>query len=163
MLPVLRVDPKLDSHRESDFEHASAEQRKAYNMWANDRRWKETSRVANFLLYKTAYDATKMAGLPVGVQVVTRPYHDEKRSASCACSTMLCPHLRSVARRGRTELTHRATRLSLPKRTSVWARQSHTCALRLERLSPAERLQATVIQLTFPSSACVSGGTVWNA
>ncbi|GAC73351.1 amidases [Moesziomyces antarcticus T-34] len=78
VLPVLRVDPKLDSHRESDFEHASAEQRKAYNMWANDRRWKETSRVANFLLYKTAYDATKMAGLPVGVQMVTRPYHDEK-------------------------------------------------------------------------------------
>ncbi|KAJ1030496.1 hypothetical protein NDA16_001405 [Ustilago loliicola] len=78
VLPVLRVDPTLDSHKEKDFEHASEEQKRAYDRWASERSWKTTSKVCNFLLYNTAYDAKKMAGLPVGVQVVTRPYHDEK-------------------------------------------------------------------------------------
>lgn len=53
-------------------------QQLAFGKWAADRRWKDTSKVCNFLLYKTAYDANKMEGLPVGVQVVARPYHDEK-------------------------------------------------------------------------------------
>lgn len=78
VLPVLRVDVSHDSHQEKHYEHASPEQRAAFTKWAHDKRWKETSKVCNFLLYKTAYDAQKMHGLPVGVQVVTRPYHDEK-------------------------------------------------------------------------------------
>ncbi|SOV03178.1 related to amidase (acetamidase) [Ustilago sp. UG-2017a] len=65
VLPVLRVDPAFDSQKEKEFEHATAD-------------WKSTSKVCNFLLDKTAYDAKKMAGLPVCVQVVTRPYHKEK-------------------------------------------------------------------------------------
>lgn len=78
VLPVLRVDPALDSHKKEDFKDASQEQQEVFGRWETDRRWKETSKVCNFLLYKTAYDAHKMAGLPVGVQVITRPYHEEK-------------------------------------------------------------------------------------
>lgn len=99
VLPVLRVDPALDSHHEKDFEHASAEQKSAYDKWASDRSWKTTSKVCNFLLYKTAYDAKKMAGLPVGVQVVTRPYHDEK---AIGIMRLLDDALPSPAQRGAT-------------------------------------------------------------
>ena len=78
VLPVLRVDPVLDSHKAKDFENATEEQQIAFRKWTSDTRWRDTSKVCNFLLYKTAYDAKQMAGLPVGVQVVTRPYHEEK-------------------------------------------------------------------------------------
>ncbi|SNX81425.1 related to amidase (acetamidase) [Melanopsichium pennsylvanicum] len=78
VLPVLRVDPTLDSHKAKDYENASKQQQLAFGKWASDTRWKNTSRLSNFLLYKTAYDAHKMEGLPVGLQVVARPYHDEK-------------------------------------------------------------------------------------
>ncbi|KAJ1031988.1 hypothetical protein NDA13_002364 [Ustilago tritici] len=78
VLPVLRVDPAFDSQKEKEFEHATVEQKRAYDKWASERSWKSTSKVCNFLLDKTAYDAKKMAGLSVCVQVVTRPYHEEK-------------------------------------------------------------------------------------
>ncbi|KAJ9477036.1 putative amidase (putative) [Pseudozyma hubeiensis] len=78
VLPVTRVDASRDSHKHKHFENASSEQRSAFDRWNSDRRMNETSKVCNFLLYSVAYDAKKMHGLPVGVQVVTRPYHDEK-------------------------------------------------------------------------------------
>lgn len=78
VLPVLRVDASRDSHRERDFQNASLEQQKAFGKWAADGRWRDTSKVCNFMLYREAYDAGKMHGLPVGVQVVTKPYAEEK-------------------------------------------------------------------------------------
>lgn len=97
VLPVLRVDPALDSAKEKDFENASAEQQKAYRRWAAYPHWRNTSKVCNYLLYKTAYDAHKMAGLPVGVQVVTRPYHEEK---AIGIMTMLDDALPKPSERG---------------------------------------------------------------
>ncbi|TKY90144.1 hypothetical protein EX895_000142 [Sporisorium graminicola] len=78
VLPVLRVDAARDSHMESDYANVALDQNKEFDRWAADRSWGATSRVCNFMLYRTAYDAKKMHGLPVGVQVVTKPYTEEK-------------------------------------------------------------------------------------
>ncbi|EST07257.1 Amidase [Kalmanozyma brasiliensis GHG001] len=78
VLPVLRVDPARDSHKRKDYESATPEQRANFDRWESETCWRSTSKICNYLLYSTAYDAEKMEGLPVGVQVVTRPYHDEK-------------------------------------------------------------------------------------
>ncbi|SJX60145.1 related to amidase (acetamidase) [Sporisorium reilianum f. sp. reilianum] len=78
VLPVLRVDASRDSSDPKDYEHASPDQKKDFSKWAVDRRWRDTSKICNLLLYRTAYDARKMHGLPVGVQVVTKPYTEEK-------------------------------------------------------------------------------------
>ncbi len=78
LLPVLRVDPARDSHKEKDYTNATPEQKANHDRWASELCWKETSKLCNFFLYSTVYDAKKMEGLPVGVQVVTRPYHEEK-------------------------------------------------------------------------------------
>ncbi|PWZ02911.1 amidase signature enzyme [Testicularia cyperi] len=78
VLPITRVDPTRDSHRPQDHTRDSPEQQRAFREWATNPHFRDTSKVCNYMLYKTAYDARKMAGLPVGIQVVTRPYQDEK-------------------------------------------------------------------------------------
>ncbi len=78
VLPVLRVDPALDSIRRKLCK-CLRRAAKGLRRWSSDRHWRTTSKVCNFMLYKTAYDAhTRWRGLPVGVQVVSRPYQEEK-------------------------------------------------------------------------------------
>ncbi|PGH07077.1 hypothetical protein AJ79_06355 [Helicocarpus griseus UAMH5409] len=77
-LPVLRVDPSKDSHKPADYVNAPVEDQKAFARWQSEAAFKNTSKICNYNLYNTAYDAHKMAGLPVGLQVVCRPYHEEK-------------------------------------------------------------------------------------
>lgn len=78
ILPVLRVDPSKDSHKPEDYVNAPVEDQKAFRQWQSEVAFKNTSKLCNYNLYNTAYDAHKMAGLPVGLQVVCRPYHEEK-------------------------------------------------------------------------------------
>ncbi|KAK0563148.1 hypothetical protein OC861_004965 [Tilletia horrida] len=76
-LTVTRVDSSLDSHRPPQSKSP-----KAAAAW---RRWKEDDEVQrecsgfiNYNLYSRGrYDAKKMHGLPVGVQVIARPHAEE--------------------------------------------------------------------------------------
>lgn len=63
VLPVTRVDRELDAATQ---DHASG----SGGSWLLKRRVYGTS--------TPAYDADKMYGLPVGIQVVGRPYEEEK-------------------------------------------------------------------------------------
>ena len=64
-LPVTQVDSKLDAHVKGD----SAE----YNEWKSDKDAHRGSGLLNKALYEQGiYDARKMAGLPVGLQVVSK-------------------------------------------------------------------------------------------
>ncbi|PWN51892.1 amidase signature enzyme [Violaceomyces palustris] len=78
--PVTRVDRSLDYFKEKDdIESKSEEGRKRYRTWKEDKEQNACSHLVNFELYtKGVYDAVKMDGLPVGVQVVTKPYEEEK-------------------------------------------------------------------------------------
>ncbi|EPQ32148.1 uncharacterized protein PFL1_00345 [Pseudozyma flocculosa PF-1] len=80
-LPVTRVSAETDSHRAADFKNSDTAEatRSTYDEWSQDPELKKCSHLVNFELYtQGVYDAKKMAGLPVGVQVVARPYEEEK-------------------------------------------------------------------------------------
>lgn len=69
-LPVTRVDPAKDSHvRSSAAAEGYEEERKAWEKWNTDGELGKCSRLVRKEVYKV-YDAQKMQGLPVGLQVV---------------------------------------------------------------------------------------------
>ena len=70
-LPVTRVDAAKDSHLAppSDVEGYDRE-REIWNKWNTDRELAKCSRLVKKEVY-SVYDATKMEGLPVGLQVVS--------------------------------------------------------------------------------------------
>lgn len=79
VLPVTRVNLDTDSHKASDYKAATDAQRQSYDEWASDPELRQCSHLVNFeLYYKGVYDVKKMEGLPVGVQVVTRAFNEEK-------------------------------------------------------------------------------------
>ncbi|KAN0066365.1 hypothetical protein ACQY0O_000459 [Thecaphora frezii] len=84
VLPVTRVNAEIDSHRASDYGLSTADvpengQRSHFDEWSQDPELKKCSHLVNFELYtQGVYDAKKMHGLPVGVQVVARPFQEEK-------------------------------------------------------------------------------------
>jgi hypothetical protein len=63
-LPVTQVDDRLDSHGKGDSPE--------YDEWKSDEDAQRGSGLLNKALYEQGiYDARKMAGLPVGLQVVS--------------------------------------------------------------------------------------------
>lgn len=67
VLPVTRVDAKLDSHLLNSPNHAK---------WKSTKGFETCSKMLSGDLYKL-YNAEKWAGLPVGVQIVTRRGEEE--------------------------------------------------------------------------------------
>lgn len=66
--PVTQVDPVRDSAVKPKA-NASAEEKRRYEKWRNDKRYQGTSKMVNWDLYGgKVYDAQKMAGLPVGLR-----------------------------------------------------------------------------------------------
>lgn len=68
-IPITRVNPALDSHLSGTSPPFTA--------WQSDQEASRGSWLVARELF-AAYDAEKMKGLPVGVQVVTRPFQEEK-------------------------------------------------------------------------------------
>jgi len=67
-LPVTHVDGRLDSHSKGDSPE--------YEEWKSDKDAHRGSALHNKALYKQGiYDAEQMAGLPVGLQVVSNGLH----------------------------------------------------------------------------------------
>lgn len=68
IVPVTRVDAEIDSHLPDSPQ---------YKQWMNMQGRETCSRMVSKNLYKQ-YNSRKDHGLPVGIQVVTRQYEDEK-------------------------------------------------------------------------------------
>lgn len=82
VLPVCRVDPLLDSlppKGKRPGPEASSVLRATWQKFNATTPLSTRSKLLQQGTYQTGiYDAVKMKGLPVGVQVVTKPYEDEK-------------------------------------------------------------------------------------
>ncbi|KAJ9091080.1 hypothetical protein QFC19_009254 [Naganishia cerealis] len=77
-LPVTRVDPTKDSHRRPPVvEEGYEKESQSWHKWANDAEQGKCSRLVRKEVYR-AYDASKMQGLPVGLQVITPPGKEER-------------------------------------------------------------------------------------
>lgn len=85
--PVTRVDPQLDAVSRKGAPPPSAAPADAkggmtlsrYQEWNATPGFSTCSKMNSHTLYgEGTYDASKMAGLPVGVQVVAREYEEEK-------------------------------------------------------------------------------------
>lgn len=67
VVPVTRVDPKLDSHLPKSSSHRK---------WKSTKGFNNCSKMTESDMYRI-YDAEKWAGLPVGVQLVTQRGQEE--------------------------------------------------------------------------------------
>ncbi|KAK0566138.1 hypothetical protein OC844_000882 [Tilletia horrida] len=76
-IPVTRVDAEIDSHRPPTRKSPKIQQ--AWTRWSKDGEVQnQCSPVVNFNLYtRGRYDAKRMHGLPMGVQIVCRTYAEE--------------------------------------------------------------------------------------
>ncbi|KAL9936250.1 hypothetical protein V8E36_005092 [Tilletia maclaganii] len=77
VVPVTRVDADLDSHRPPTKKSAAIQQ--AWNRWSKDAELhRECSGMVAFNMYtRGRYNSARMAGLPVAVQLIARPYAEE--------------------------------------------------------------------------------------
>lgn len=84
-LPVTRVDATKDSHLSAPAgAEGHEEERRAWDRWNADEELAKCSRLVRREVYK-AYDAGKMQGLPVGLQVVCpRPFRSLEGTNSVA-------------------------------------------------------------------------------
>lgn len=81
--PVTRVDPQLDAVSRKGApppaEAKSGMTLSRYQEWNATPGFSTCSKMNSYTLYgEGTYDAVKMAGLPVGVQVVAREHEEEK-------------------------------------------------------------------------------------
>ncbi|KAJ9098764.1 hypothetical protein QFC21_004412 [Naganishia friedmannii] len=77
-LPVTRVDAAKDSHFHPPTATEGYEREsQVWSKWANDGELAKCSRLVKKEVYRV-YDANKMQGLPVGLQVITPPGKEER-------------------------------------------------------------------------------------
>ncbi|CAD6892028.1 unnamed protein product [Tilletia laevis] len=96
-IPVTRVDADLDSHLPPTKRGPKVQQ--AWNRWSKDKELQsEQSHVVSYNIYgRGRYDAKRMHGLSVGVQMICRPHAEE---TALGLMRLLDDALPSLAERG---------------------------------------------------------------